>query len=378
MTSREFRLPDLGEGLEDAVLVRWLVQEGAQVTLNQPIAEVETAKATVEIPSPYEGVVARLHLPAGGGIAVGGLLATFDVGTGPEPGPAEPHPGSRPVAATPAVRRIANELGIDLRTLAGSGPRGRVTREDVEEAAARGRGAAAAGSWRGPTREPERPATRAIALDATRAAIADRLTRVAAVPQVTTFRTVDCSQLDALRRELRISPLPIVVRVVAETCSAHPLLNASWGGDSIHVHADVHAGIATDTERGLAVPVLRDARDRGILELAEEISRLAAGARTGALSPSDAAGATITISNTGSYGSEAGTPLLNPGNAVTLAVGAIALRPLVVGTEVVARPACTLSLTFDHRILDGATVGEAFRDLVAFLEDGDRLRALPR
>ena len=382
MTPRDFALPDLGEGLEDAVLVRWLVKEGETLKLNDPLAEVETAKATVEIPSPYDGVVTRLHVSEGSSLAVGALLASFDVDVPADAARAATPPGAaadaRPVAATPAVRRRASDLGVDLRALAGSGPDGRITRGDVEAAASRGVGTSVDATDQDAAATAMEPQAEAIPLDATRAAIADRLTRAAALPQVTTFRTVDCLELDALRRDLGISPLPVVVRAVAEICSVHRLLNASWGGDVIRVHPSVHAGIATDTERGLVVPVLRDVGDRGILEVAQEISRLAAAARGGALAPSDATGPTITISNTGSYGSEAGTPLLNPGNAVTLAVGAIALRPLVVGAEVVARPACTLSLTFDHRILDGATAGRALGDLVALLEDRHRLRALPR
>ncbi len=139
----------------------------------------------------------------------------------------------------------------------------------------------------------------------------------------------------------------------------------------------MHVGIATDTERGLMVPVLRNAHAMGIAAIAAEIGRLAEAARGGHLHPDDLRGATIGVSNTGSYGSEAGTPLLNPGNAVTVAMGVIQPRALVVDGEVVARPACTLSLTFDHRVMDGATAGRALTDLVALLQDGERLRDLP-
>ena len=158
----------------------------------------------------------------------------------------------------------------------------------------------------------------------------------------------------------------------------HPLLNASWSDDGIHVSHAVHVGVATDTDRGLMVPVLMNARALGIAAIAAEIKRLAEAARGGHLHPGELRGATISVSNTGSYGSEAGTPLLNPGNAVTVAIGVIAPRALVVDGEVVARPACTLSLTFDHRVLDGATVGRALTDLVALLQDAGRLRDLPR
>jgi len=184
--------------------------------------------------------------------------------------------------------------------------------------------------------------------------------------------------LDAFRRELDVSPLPVFVAALARTCAEHPTINASWEDDVIHLFRSVHVGIATDTERGLMVPVLRNADAMGIAGIAAEIGRLADAARGGHLHPDDLRGSTISVSNTGSYGSEAGTPLLNPGNAVTIALGVIAPRALVVDGEVVARPACTLSLTFDHRVLDGAEAGRALTDLVAALQEAERLRDLPR
>ena len=371
MTLRDFHLPDLGEGLQEAVLVQWLVAEGQDVELNQPIAEIETAKATVEIPSPYEGTLLRLHCADGSTVAVGTPIATYEIDA-PESAPVDGYEerGSSPFPASPAARRLAREHDIDLRDLRGSGPGGRVTREDVETALP-GHDREAA------PRPGAGPRSREIPVSATRASIAERLTQAAAVPQVTTFRTVDCTELQRRRRELGVSPLPIVVRALAEACVEHPLLNAAWAGSTIRVHGRVDAGIATDTERGLVVPVVRDAGALGIAALAAEISRLASAARDGRLTAADIGEATITVSNTGSYGSEAGTPLLNPGNAVTLALGRIALRALVVSGAVVARPACTLSVTFDHRVLDGATVGRGLGQLVELLEDHERLEGLP-
>jgi pyruvate dehydrogenase E2 component (dihydrolipoamide acetyltransferase) len=250
---------------------------------------------------------------------------------------------------------------VDLSTVTGTGPDGRITVEDLNA--------------------PDEWSLDVVGVDPispVRREIARRLTEVAAVPQVTTFRTVDCTALDAFRRELDVSPLPVFVAALARMCADHGLLNASWREDGIHVARQVHVGVATDTERGLMVPVLRDAQAMGIAAIAAGIRELAAAARNGHLRPDQVRGSTIGVSNTGSYGSEAGTPLLNPGNAVTVAMGAIQPRALVVGGEVVARSACTLSLTFDHRVLDGATVGRALTDLVARLEDHDRLRDLPR
>jgi 2-oxoisovalerate dehydrogenase E2 component (dihydrolipoyl transacylase) len=313
MTERVFAMPDLGEGLEDAEVVAWLVAEGDRIELNQPLVEVQTAKATVEIPSPVAGRVTALHGTAGKSVAVGTPLVTFD----------------------------------------------------ADEASA-GEGGSA------------RPDMRRQPASAARQAIAESLERQAAIPQVTTFRTVDCSSLEAFRAELGTSPLPVVVAACCRIVAHHPMLNASWSGDEILAHGSVDVGMAVDTEDGLVVPVLRGAERRGISELVTEIRRLADAARTGVLSPNDVGRPAIAVTNTGSYGSEAGTPILSPGTSITLAVGAIAPRALVVDGRVEARPAMTLSLTFDHRLLDGAAVGRALSDLVGFLQDLERLRDLPR
>jgi pyruvate dehydrogenase E2 component (dihydrolipoamide acetyltransferase) len=365
MAERVFAMPDLGEGLEEGEIVAWLVAAEDEVTLNQPLVEVETAKATVEIPSPFAGRIAALHGAVGDAVPVGSPLVTFNVTDGMNepvaaPSAVEATVLSEKSTATPAVRKLAKERGIDLATITGTGPGGRITVQDVN----------AAGGWQSDVVgvEPITPVRREIA---------KRLTAVAAIPQVTTFRTVDCTELDAFRRKLDVSPLPVFVAALALTCADHPLINASWQADGIHVARSVHVGIAIDTERGLMVPVLRNTHAMGIAAIGAEIGRLAEAARGGHLTPDDLHGATIGVSNTGSYGSEAGTPLLNPGNAVTIAMGVIQPRALVVDGDVVARPACTLSLTFDHRVLDGAAAGRALTDLVALLQDGGRLRDLP-
>jgi pyruvate dehydrogenase E2 component (dihydrolipoamide acetyltransferase) len=398
MDERVFALPDLGEGLDEAVVTAWLVDEGAEVELNQPIAEIETAKAAVEMPSPYAGRIGRLHVEAGSVVTVGSPLVTFEVPGGVDPVAPDAEPagiaalpppppaaaGGDRVASTPAVRRLAKDLGVDLEAVSGSGPGGRVTREDVERAAAGGvrsrsdDTAADDGerltAWTvGVDTDPEE-----ISLSSIRRSAAERLSEAATIPQVTTFRTVDAAALDDVRRELAVSPLPVFVRALVDVAGAHPMLNASWAKDRILRHRRVHVGIAIDTGRGLVVPVVRDAVAMGVADIAAEIERLARAAREGSLRPSDLAGATITVSNTGSYGSEYGTPLLNPGHAVTMALGVIRPRALVVEGRVEARPACTISLTFDHRVLDGATVGRGFGALVELLESRERLEALPR
>jgi 2-oxoisovalerate dehydrogenase E2 component (dihydrolipoyl transacylase) len=335
----------------------------------------------VEIPSPFAGVIAKLHAGAGDAVAVGAPLVTFSgvAGAGDEDPvptlddpvetspPAAQAPAAGSVAATPAVRKRAKDLGIDLATVTGTGPVGRVTAEDVERAKEE------AGA------EADENGAERVLVSPVRRTIARRMEQAASIPQVTTFRTVDATSLEAVRAELDVSPLPIFIAALCRTIQTHPILNAAWAEDAILVHPTVHAGIAVDTERGLFVPVIRDAGSRGVADLNAEIRRLAEAARAGSLSPDEATGATVSVSNTGSYGSEAGTPLLNPPNAVTIALGVIEPRALVTGGGAVeARPACTISLTFDHRVLDGAAAGRALTDLVDLLEDAYALRELPR
>jgi 2-oxoisovalerate dehydrogenase E2 component (dihydrolipoyl transacylase) len=386
MPSRTFTLPDLGEGLEEATVDAWLVAEGDEVALDQPLAEIETAKATVEVPSPYAGRVERIHAAAGATLRVGDPLVTFELkddapasGPGATTGAVDdpeivkvggaPARRSGPAPAAPAIRALAKERGVDLSALVGSGPDGRITREDVERAAA----GHAAPPFRAETVDR---GTEVEPLTPLRRTAAERLSRAAAVPTVTTWRTVDCSALERVRADAGTSPLPFVVRVLADVCGRHPRINASWSEEGVLVHRRVHVGIATDTGRGLLVPVIHDADRLGVPAIADRIAELAASARNGTLTPDAMTGHTITVTNTGSYGSEAGTPLLNPPDAVVVALGAIEPRALVVEGDVVARPACTLSVTFDHRVLDGAALGRAMNDLVAILQDEQALRSL--
>jgi 2-oxoisovalerate dehydrogenase E2 component (dihydrolipoyl transacylase) len=412
MANRDFLLPDLGEGLEEAEIVKWLVAEGDEITLNQPLVEVNTAKALVEIPSPLAGKVAKLHGAEGDVVFVGKPLVTIEVEGAEESEPpqkpkrtavlvgygveeeAEPGPSAGaggaaqkragkagPVAASPPVRRLAKELGVDLGSVTGTGPDGRVTREDVENAAAADQGAMA------PTEAPRPEGEERIPVRGTRRLIAEKMARSAReIPHVTSFLTVDGFYLDQFRRELqdqsgvRISPLPIVVRALVDTCREHRLLNASFEADAheIVVHGTVNVGIATDTERGLMVPVIRDAQTKGVVELARDIGTLTKRAREGKSTPEELVGSTITVSNVGSFGAEYGTPIINYPEAAILAIGVMELRALVVDGEVQARPAMTLSLTFDHRLLDGAEAGRAMRFLGDILESPFQLGALPR
>ena len=350
-----FVMPDLGEGLEEGTIVEWLVAEGDTVELNQPFVEVETAKAAVEIPSPFAGRIIALHGTVGEEVPVGDPLATFNVQGGAQAYTMEMNRRSAP-RATPPIRRLAKELGVDLAHVVASGTEGRITESDVRASTG---GEQVGGS----------PSRRVIAAN---------LERQAAIPQVTTFRTVDCTALQAFRTQIGLSPLPIVLAAIARTAAPHPLLTAVWAGDQPTMRTEVNVGLAVDSARGLVVPVLHAAETKGLAEIAEEIRALADGARAGSLAPHMLTGATIAVSNTGSYGSEAGTPILSPGTSVTLAFGVIEDRALVAEGAVVARPAATISLTFDHRVLDGATAGRALTDLVALLQSPERLGELPR
>jgi pyruvate/2-oxoglutarate dehydrogenase complex dihydrolipoamide acyltransferase (E2) component len=421
MTERVFNLPDLGEGLEDAEIVEWKVAAGDSVELNQPLVEVNTAKALVEIPSPVAGVVATLHGEAGDVVPVGAPLVTFtmegDAGSEPEDGEATeappkrqavlvgygvdedtggrrrrprltppgrseaPAPAEAPgVRATPPVRKLARERGVDLAAVTGTGPGGRVTREDVLKAEG------------GTEAQPRTVATtpgvdERVPVRGVRRLIAQKMTRAwQEIPHVTTFHTVDATHLDALRRELteesgaRVSALAVVVRALVEVCQDHPKLNASLDSEAgeVILRRSYHVGIAADTDRGLLVPVVRDVDRKGIAQVAREIAEVVAAARGGTATPDQVTGSTITVSNYGVFGADAGTPIINYPEAAILGMGRIGQKPLVVDGRVEARPAVTLALSFDHRIMDGADADRAMTDLREILESPFRLGALPR
>lgn len=407
MAEHEFRLPDLGEGLEDAEVVNWLVSAGDEVVLNQPLVEVDTAKALVEIPSPFAGIVVKLHAGAGDVVKVGAPLVTFEVSdeaTAPESKrtallvgygideDAKPkrrrrlqagarlagtvsaaETGSK-VQAPPPVRKLAGELGVDLNRVRGTGPGGRVTREDVLSAAST---EPAADSSLGEERVPVRGVRRVVAQKMTKSA--------REIPHVTTFITVDATELLRSREEaqtatpeIKITPLAIVAKAFVEVCKMHPKLSASWDADrnEIVLKHYYHLGIATDTERGLIVPVVKNADSLRIAPLAAEIGRLVESARSGSASPDELTGGTVTITNVGRFGAEFGTPIINFPESSILALGVIEPRPAAREGEVVIRPSVVLSLSFDHRILDGAEAGRALLDLKKLLEDSERLNSI--
>ena len=396
MADQTFRLPDLGEGLTEAQLVAWKVEEGVRVDVNTPLCEVETAKAVVVIPSPWAGTIHKLHARPGESVAVGEPLVTI---TATEAAPAEAPPGtlvgygpgapesgirrkaraaptvtesSGDVRAAPFVRQLAKEMGVDLGQVTGSGPGGRITRADVEAAAA---SPAVASSTS--TAAPSTDGERRISVVGIRKAIARQMVRsVSTIPQFTEFAVFDATNLMAAREQAKASgrsmtPLPYFMAAVVKAVRAYPLMNSSWdeGRDEIIVKQHINIGIAVNTSQGLLVPVLRDADRLELTAIAAKSAHLIEGARAGTLPPGEMSGGTITVTNVGASGPvETGTPIINPPECCVVAFGAIKPRPMVVKGQVVARSGAWISISVDHRIVDGALATEFLTALVAELE----------
>jgi pyruvate dehydrogenase E2 component (dihydrolipoamide acetyltransferase) len=406
-------------------VVEWLVAVGDVVVLNQPLGEVETAKAVVEIPSPFAGVIVDLEGDPGTVLPVGALLVRIDTGAADSPKASEPPvpaeaevrtpvlvgygadqgqdrsrrrralvesgaPSGRPLAKPP-VRKLARTLGVDLSDLApGSGAGGIVTRADVLAA---GNAVDAAEAVGEPAPKDKPVAKRAgevertPGISAVRARMAERMSLSRSrIPDATCSVVVDCSRLlgvrdrlnDALTRaggEPVVTPFALICRFVVDALRANPLLNATFvdEGPEIHLHDAVHLGLATATQRGLLVPVLRDAHTLTTLELAVQAVQLFAEARANKLTPRQLQGSTFTISNFGSLGLDEGIPVINYPEAAILGVGAIRSRPVVVNEAIVARPTATFTCAFDHRVCDGAEAAAFLMHVRSLTEDPDLL-----
>ena len=356
----EFKLPDLGEGLTEGEVARWLVSEGQEVAEDDPLVEIQTDKTTVEIPSPAAGVVARILVAEGDVVPVGTVLVVIG-GDGAEsdaPAAAEPEPaptvsgrsrGQTPgrgqtgrVRATPLVRRLAQELGVDLDGLEGTGPQCRVTEEDVRAAAMSG------GQTPGHGQEGRRVRIRGV-----RRLVAEHMARAhREVPPVTWVEECDFGNVD-LRRIV-----PTTLKAVAESLEEFPELNARIEGDELVYLDRYDIGVAVQTEQGLVVPVVRGCATHTVDELAKEVERLVEAARTGMLTPEELRGSTFTVTSAGKLGGLLTTPIVNHPEAAILSLGRIAERPVVRDGEIVVRPTGYVSVTFDHRIVDGARAAE--------------------
>jgi 2-oxoisovalerate dehydrogenase E2 component (dihydrolipoyl transacylase) len=463
---KEFPLPDLGEGLTEGEILKWLVQVGDTIELNQPIVEVETAKAAVEIPAKWAGRVSAIFHSEGETVEVGTAIIAIDTdpGAGPAPGstsapaaeptggsagsatttpsaealaavemaPEEgaiepgmiggPAPGGRTAvlvgygprntvakrrprktaeapapaatgpqrAATPAtatiappqqptrpverplakppVRKLARDLGVDLYTLAGTGPDGSITRADVEQAQAAPRTAPV--TVGGEQRVPVKGIRKFTAENMVASAFT--------APHVTEFLTIDMTRsmrvLDRLRelpgwRDARISPLIMVAKAVLVALKRYPMVNSTWAGDEIIVKDYVNLGIAAATERGLIVPNIKNADQLSLRELADALAALVGTAKDGRTPPADMSGGTFTITNVGVFGVDTGTPILPPGEAAILAFGAVREMPWVHKGKIKVRQVTTLGLSFDHRIIDGELGSKFLRDVGTFLTD---------
>ncbi|MFF3670066.1 dihydrolipoamide acetyltransferase family protein [Microtetraspora malaysiensis] len=448
---REFKLPDVGEGLTEAEIVKWHVAAGDTVKINQTIVEIETAKAVVELPCPYEGTVSALMVSEGQTVEVGTPIISVEDGAeepgesippvegavepgmvgGPTPkperepvlvgygvmpstttrrprkqpaaapaaptapvsapapapvpaqpqapAPAVPGQGGRvSVLAKPPVRKLAKDLGVDLSTVVGTGPQGSITRDDVQAAVA------------APVAVPYQAAVPAggeerIPVKGVRKATAQAMVASAfSAPHVTEWLQVDVTgTMEAVRRMrelpdfagVKVSPLLLVAKALLTAVKRYPIANAAWTDEEIIVKRYVNLGIAAATERGLIVPKIKDAHAMSLPELARALTELTERARAGKCTPAELTGGTITITNVGVFGVDAGTPIINPGEVAILAIGQIRDMPWVVDGQLAVRKVATLALSFDHRVIDGEQGSYVLRDVGAMLEDPLRMLA---
>jgi pyruvate dehydrogenase E2 component (dihydrolipoamide acetyltransferase) len=335
MMAYEFKLPDLGEGLTEGEVVRWLVSEGQDIAEDDPLVEVQTDKATVEIPSPAAGKVAKLLVGEGEVVPVGTVLVVIGDGAAAPVSerPAEERPSER-VRATPFVRKVAQELGVDLAGVNGTGPQGRITEDDVRNSAGPKEG----------RREPLRGVRRLIAEHMARAH--------AEVSPVTWVEECDFTKLDL--NDL----VPAALKACAGSLQEFPELNARLEGNEIVYLDRYDLGVAVQTEQGLMVPVVRSCDSRSIEELREEVARLAESARAGKLAPEELRGSTFTVTSAGKLGGLLQTPIVNYPEVAILSIGRIAARPVVRDGEIVVRQIGHVAITFDHRVVDGARAAE--------------------
>lgn len=393
----ELKLPDVGEGIAEGEVVRWLVAEGAQVKEDDPLVEILTDKANVEIPSPVAGTVVKILAQPGQVVKVGESLALIEPAAGqvaaarhvtissdrPAATPREamePGQGSPPksagvpggdVLATPVVRKLAKDLGVDLGKVPGSGPGGRITEEDVRRAAAP---EAAKGT------PAESPAEERIPFRGRRRMIARKMVQAKTrVPHALLVDEADVSGLLAERGKLRemgekegvrITILPFLMKAAAGALQRHPALNASLdeAREEIVLKKSFDIGMAVDTGDGVVVPVVRNADAKSVIELAREIERLSEAARGGTLAPSDLSGGTFTVTSVGSIGGLFSYPVINVPEAAILAAHKIVTRPVVRDGEIVPRDMMYLSLSFDHRIVDGGAATRFLNEVVRRIE----------
>jgi pyruvate dehydrogenase E2 component (dihydrolipoamide acetyltransferase) len=426
--AREFKLPDIGEGISEVELLQWYVQEGDVVQEDQNLAEIETDKAVADLPSPYAGAIQRLHHQPGERIAVGSVLVSFaedekgsteaeparvksraeaplkavaDTGAEPELDRSASEPGAGRVLAAPATRRRARELGVDLTAVQGTGPGGRITLDDVERIARDGGQRPTAAEAPSPeTAAPPVASERVIpepmvlpdfsqwgpvehvTLSATRRQIARKMVHsLFTAPHAAALDEADVTELEAFRkqaqarlqdRHLHLTLLPFVMKATVASLKQFPALNASLNDEKqeLILKRYYHFGIAVDTERGLIVPVIRDVDRKSVIDLAAELGEKIQRTREGKISLDELRGGTFTLTNAGAIGGHAFIPIINFPEAAILGIGRTQPKPVVRDGQIVVRTMLPLSMAFDHRVIDGA-------DVVRFLTLVMRLLADP-
>lgn len=398
-------MPKVGLTVTEGTLVKWLVGEGTAVSKGQPLAELESDKAVFQVEAPADGIMARIVVPEGETVEMAEVIAWITA-PGEDLGSLDPPPGSGDAAETarkaagktddgspparegpitgrmkvsPAARKTAEEAGLDLSKVHGTGPGGRVVLADVEAALAE-RGAPVAAPTSGQGRDTNGAGDEIVPVAGIRAVIARRMSEShQTAARVTLTAEVDATEFVRLRERLNVeaqtrgvtsvSYTDLLVKVAALALREHPGMNTRLVGSEIHRLSDINIGIAVDTDRGLLVPVVRDAAQKSVLQIASDSMALVQRAQSGRYLPDDSAGGTFTITNLGMYGVEAFTPIINLPQCAILGAGRIKRKPVVVGDEIVIRPMVWLSLAFDHRLTDGAPAARFLQYVRRLVED---------
>ncbi|MBI5893787.1 MAG: 2-oxo acid dehydrogenase subunit E2 [Deltaproteobacteria bacterium] len=377
----DFVLPDLGEGITEGEIRKWLVKEGDLVDEHQTVLEIETDKAVVQVPSPKKGFILKIHIKEGGIANVGDALLT--IGDKTEEGKVEKKshsvvgvlPEAEEILAAPAVRNLAKKTGIILENIKGTGAGGRITEDDVLKAS---------GGFKDISKDSFGSIER-IAIKGVRRSIAKNLLasmRTAAF--VTGMDDADVTELwnlkekekkVALEKGIHLTFIPFFIKAVQHALAAHPMLNASVteDGEEIIVKKYFNIGVAVDTADGLMVPVVKDVNKKTILELAAELQELSQKAKERKIKLEELKGSTFTISNFGSFGGTYATPIINYPDVAILGTGKISDRPWIKDGKIAIRKILSLSLTFDHRVVDGAEAAKFLNKIIHYLEDPDQI-----
>lgn len=372
-------MPQLGESIAEGTVVKWLVPPGGRIEKDEPLLEVETEKVALEIPSPATGILSDILVQEGRTVPVGTLLghlnneATAGTGVINRVGGVVVRPTEPLQEGTdhysPAVRQLAKEQGIDLSQVTGTGTGGRVTKKDVLDFIAHRR-PSAIGSR--PSSEQTFGGEEVVPFTQMRKTIAERMVKSKQTSaHVATFFEADFSEVAKFREGKSVTYLPFVISAVTRAIKELPILNSSWGDQGIIKKKDIHLGIAVAVEDGLLVPVIRHADRKRLMQLSKDVTDLAERARNKKLNPDEVQGGTFTITNHGGFGSLFSAPIIHQPQIAILGVGAVQKRPVVINDAIAIRPMCYLSLSFDHRVIDGATADQFMSKVKSYLEHSD-------